>query len=258
MRRAPVPDGVPPGSGWIRRALATPVAGALLATSVLSGSAQGATSPAALTLGSADARTSWHFTAPGGVASHVTLILFNPTGTVAHVWVRASSARTIRLWSVTVKRQVTQTVPLPAALVGDAVSLLADRNIIASRLVDGSPVARFAFGEPGTGKRSPETLPMPEHRWRFSPLPTTSNVVILTMYNPNHVAVQVIVQIAGTRIRLRAHVAARMSEEVSLSLRAGTNAYRALLVTGTGAIIPARSTFGPSGAGSSYGTPSGL
>jgi hypothetical protein len=190
------------------------------------------------------------------VASHVTLILFNPTGADAHVWVRASSDRTIRLWSVTVPQQVIRTVPLSAAIVGNVVSLLADRNIIASRLVEGGPAPRYAFGEPGIGKRSPETMPMPEQQWRFSPLPAAPDAVVLTMYNPNRIEVQVTVQIVGTGVRLRAHVPARMSEELSLSQEAGTNAFKALLVTATGAIIPARSTVGPSGARSSYGTPS--
>jgi hypothetical protein len=135
-----------------------------------------------------------------------------------------------------------------------AITVSASAPILSSRIVIKRHIARPSYGTPGTGELNskPSTLrpPRTAQTWHFAALSGAADQVVMTLFNPNGIAVEVSVRGAGgvTRVRIPAGGGSEMDFLPG-------HGRQALTVSASAPILPARLIYRSHALRITYGTP---
>ncbi|GAC1404221.1 MAG: hypothetical protein NVSMB52_18060 [Chloroflexota bacterium] len=200
------------------------------------------------------ARSEWHFAALPPSVRNIRLALFNPHATRVGVWLRfyrktGPTFRHVELFPTSTR--VIHVASNPVA----ALALLGDATFVPLRLATSHRSVQSDFGVSGPVVSGSNNGQMPHRSWYFAAIPDVASTVLLTFYNPNPFAVDVVVKNAQDQVKAREHLMPGGSRDMNLSFLGLQQATRALIVSGSGDTVPQRTVIGQTGSHSSYGTP---
>jgi len=201
-------------------------------------------------------RWSWHFRNVSPPGRSTGILLINPSGSAARVWVRFGRGGKYTFQPALVPPGDVRLVgrsSVTAGVMDGAVTIEASRSIVPIRVVRVGTSVRSIPGTPGAGNPATGRIPMPARAWRFPALTKGDEAVVLTIFNPGASAVVAVASLAGDSGRIRMPVLARRSVEVSLSSMAPRWAAASLGVRASGDIIPERTVVGERRTTFSYG-----